>query len=468
MLNLSGEAGKGAEQGAAAKEPAAPRKPASLDQHSALGAPHAAATRQDSGEHVSPRLVKLAPHEEQVETSPGLSPPESPKSPPETPRSRARRQTHKPNVYNPTPPSKEEKKRMHEEARRTAAKQTKEMLAGEAPAGAGEALPAAARQPHGWELPAAGAALQMSPVEVTFARRGRGRGRGSSRGRGTKTAGGGRGRRRSVSPAEASAPEDGAEPQPAGIPEGTDGLHGEEIDGEVAEAMPKGTPASPKKRAAGAAATARVAKKPHRGAAADTSAGTSSGEAIAATAASNGLTEGRGHGPPSNNCPAKECDIGLEKGKACGEKLLGLLKLLESKVDKAFEQASLGTAVISRTAVWGAGAQRGAATGKKARGGKRAAAPKALKEESDVTPEESEEESSEAEPMSDGEASDEKPRSRKKPAAGKRKVVKSGKGKSSAASQKPVKSGGSAKAAVLAPAREALPPQEGYGPLPLL
>lgn len=115
-----------------------------------------------------------------------------------------------------------------------------------------------------------------------------------------------------------------------------------------------------------------------------------------------------------------------------------------------------------------------AGSGRKARGRQRAAAPKALKEDSDdasdveldLEGKSSDVEPAEpAEPLTDSEAGKETKRPRRKQAAaGKRKDGDFSKGKSTTASRrKPGKSGlGNAKPAVLAPARQALPPQEEY------
>ena len=295
---------------------AAPRNPASMDQFSALGgAPQAAAARQDSGEHMSLRLSKLAPHEEEVQTSPGLS-----LSPPDTPRTHARRHTHPPDTFNPTPPSRQEKKRAHEEARmkgRTASKRAAEErgvsvpVEEELPAGQAEAPKAAAEKVQGWELPTAPALVQ------TFSRKDGARGRGTPRGRGRKAfAGGGpvRSRRRSVTPGRSGSPaaEHGAEPQPDQAPAESEGTYSavhasqEEAGGQAAEAAPKVLSASAKKRASAVAAAARAAKKPRRDAAADTSAGTSNDRgATTGPGSSNGQTAGIDPGVPSHCYPVK-------------------------------------------------------------------------------------------------------------------------------------------------------------------
>lgn len=306
--DMAGAVGKAIGKLEPTGEQAAPRNPSSVDQFSALGVPHAAAALQDRREHMSPRRSKLAQPEEEVHTSPGLSP-----SPPDTPRTRARRQTHRPDIFNPAPPSRQEKKRAHEDAR------TKELIAAkhaaeergvsvplegpvELPAGQEEALAAAAGQAQGWELPAAPA---PAPVR-TFSRKDSARGRGTPRGRGhgRKAFAGGspvRSRRRSVTPGRShpQAAEDGAEPQPDRTPSQPDGTDSathtspEGSDGQAAAAAPKGAAAAAKKRASSGGVSARATKKLRRCAAVNTSAGTSNDRATTAgPGSSNGRTTG--------------------------------------------------------------------------------------------------------------------------------------------------------------------------------
>ncbi|CAL8468356.1 g7896 [Coccomyxa elongata] len=408
-----------------------PRKPVEVDHHSALGSPPEPAAH-DVAEHTSPpQLPHLKlPHlqEEVVHTSPDLSAPNTPRG------GRPKRAAHKPDPYNPSPPSREEKRRAHEDhcmlERQAAARKTAEARGYPVPQSLGqpaiaadtEQAPAESRRApsiltpaaSGDAQPAAAEGSKAPPSERTFVRRGRGRprgqGRGTSRGGGRVMAGGGRapvrGRHSSVTlgrtaalPSQDEAMPDTAEAPaqpPTGDGAGADVSGGSKIRKGSKEGGPVAASGSGSKRPLRSGDSAQgAAKKPRR-----------SGPA----------------GP---------------------------------SVTPTDSTAAKGRTGPGRSSNPSAGEEATASPGNKGGSLRRAAAPKSIKEASDYRPEDSEPSSEDSpEPETDSEVFVAEA-SKKKPA--------SAKIRGAAAPKRGQQKGGidGQKNGVLAPARQPMPPSEG-------
>ncbi|BDA43691.1 probable lysine-specific demethylase 3B at C-terminar half [Coccomyxa sp. Obi] len=459
-----------------------PRKPVEVDQHSALGSPPEPAT-QDVVEHTSPpQLPHLkVPHlEEQVQTSPALSAPNTPRG------GRPKRATHKPDPYNPSPFSKEEKRCTHEEQRmlerQASARETAEArgypvpqslgqpaIAGDmeqAPAesrGAPSVLTPAAR---GDAQPGAAESSRAPPVERTFVRRGRGRGRGRARG---VSRGGGRGMAGSRAPvrgrhcsdslgrAAALPSQDDSMPDTAEAPAqphtggntGANGSGGPKGRKRAKEGGPVAA-GSPSKRPLRSGDSAQeAAKKPRRSGPAGPSVG--AGDSTAAKRRTGPSTSSN---PPAGKGPSL---LGHKSGSNAGfaKKFQVLLGLVRNKVDETFHLGWGGKPAVTHSMSRGAGEEVTAANVNEGRATRRAAAPKSFKEESEYKPEDSEPSDEDSpEPDTDSEVIG-TGGSNKKPA--------SAKSRSTAAAKRGQRKGGNdgPKIGALAPARQPLPPSEG-------
>ena len=456
------------------------RKPAEVDHHSVLGSLPEPAT-QDAAEHTSPPQLQHLNLEEQVQTSPHRSAPTTPRG------GRPNRATHKPDLFNPSPPKREEKRRMHLEhrmlERQAAARETAEARGYPVPPSLGlpaiagdlEQAPADCRKAPcslppgavGDAQPMVAQSSKARAIEMTFARRGRGRqpgrARGASRGGGRVMAGRHapvRGRHGSVTLERAARPPSQNVPMPdtAEAPAqpltsdgaGVDALGGSKGRKRIKEGKPVAPSGSCSKQSLQSGDIAQgAAKKPRRsGAAAPSVAPTDSTAAKRRTAPGISSNRLAGKMPTSSG---HECSSNAGFAK----KFQGLLGLVQKTVVETFDQAWGAKPAMMHSMSRRAGEEVTAGIGDKGGSMRRSAAPKSLKEESDYRPEESAP-SSEDSPESDSDSEVVvAPGSKKKPASAKGRAASAGK-----RGQKKGDTSG-AKNLALAPARQPMPPSEG-------
>lgn len=443
-------------------------RPAEVDRHSGLGLASSLAARQHP-ELTSTLRAKTQHGAEEVETSPAAL------SPPSTPRERPKRAEHKVELYNPSPPSGEEKRRLNEELRMKERQRFEERLAEKGllaakllrGTAAAEQLPAVAE-----ELPAVAAGnAPPAAAGAALVLRGGGRGKqagGRRRGRppgGRRDSGRGRGlavrsRNRPTAPPKAAAPA-GEDPAAPGADAAEAGAQAEHDRG--------GGVASPKRKRALHSADA-AAKKPCRGP-----------DAVAGSL----MASAEVPASPADAAEPGNCTVPSGDGDQVGRKVKGLLEVLQTKLDGiAFERMTPGKPGMMRPAAdtdqdtdpepESLTDEPPAHTAKKARLRKRVVMPESATEASEFLPSDSEDSAYDTqETDSEGFAAQ---RSKKKPAAaakGRGKAAEKGQktkvakekgevsGRSRSAKRRSNAADGAASALqALAPARQALPQKE--------